>query len=57
MIEHYHKIFHTTIDVDECALVQNDCDPRHATCTNTIGSFECECLSGFTGDGGTCEGQ
>ena len=26
-------------------------------CINTIGSFECMCLPGFTGDGVTCVGQ
>ena len=35
-------------------------DPCHtcdsnADCTNTVGSFECPCLTGFTGNGnGTC---
>ena len=44
-------------DIDECALEQDNCDPSSATCTNTIGSFECACLAGFTGDGVSCEGQ
>ena len=47
----------TTTDVDECTLGQDNCDPSRAICNNTIGSFECECLHGFTGDGVTCEGQ
>ena len=44
-------------DVDECCLELDNCDSNNATCTNTIGSFECECVHGFTGDGVTCEGQ
>ena len=48
---------YTTTDIDECGLGRDTCDPSSATCTNTIGSFECECVPGFTGDGVTCEGQ
>ena len=41
------------IDIDECATNTHDCDQL---CTNTDGSFECSCNSGFTlsGDGRTC---
>ena len=46
----------TAPDVDECAQEQDNCG-SNATCTNTIGSFECQCLPGFTGDGATCEGK
>ena len=44
-------------DRDECALGQDNCNPNNATCTNTMGSFDCECLPAFSGDGVTCEGQ
>ena len=47
----------SSTDVDECALGRGNCDPIGATCANTIGSFECECLPGFIGNGVTCEGQ
>ena len=50
------RSIHTSTDVDECCLGRDNCDPSSAACTNTIGSFECECLPGFTGDGVTCEG-
>ena len=40
-------------DDDECKNGMHDCD-MNATCTNTIGSFECTCNDGFIGDGKTC---
>ena len=39
----------------------NECDDKpcsdSATCTNTEGSYTCECKKGFTGDGVTCHGK
>ena len=43
------------IDVNECDLNTHDCD-EHATCNNTIGSYECECNTGYSGDGNECTG-
>ena len=43
-------------DVDECAPGTNDCD-RNAECTNTEGSFTCNCKPGFTGSGFMCTGM
>ena len=44
------------LDVDECAMIStNDCS-ANADCTNTVGSFNCTCKPGFTGDGNTCSG-
>ena len=43
------------VDIDEC---EDDPDPCHAdaTCTNTPGSYECDCNAGFTGNGiTTCD--
>ena len=41
-------------DVDECQIDgAADCH-ENATCTNTDGSFDCSCLSDFTGDGKIC---
>ena len=45
------------IDVDECESTQlNDCSP-YASCTNTLGSYYCTFLSGFVGNGTTCDGM
>jgi cysteine-rich repeat protein len=42
------------LDIDECkAGGGNDCSAK-ATCTNTVGSFTCKCIKGYTGDGKTC---
>lgn len=40
-------------DVDECQLGTDNCSPD-ASCTNTTGSFTCDCNAGFAGDGVTC---
>ncbi|XP_013389521.1 fibrillin-2, partial [Lingula anatina] len=40
-------------DLDECSLGTDNC-AENATCTNTVGSFTCSCLPGFTGDGTVC---
>jgi len=41
-------------DVNECAENNGGCD-QNATCTNTPGSFTCECNEEFMGDGIECE--
>jgi EGF domain-containing protein len=38
------------VDVDECVDLIDDCDENSA-CTNTTGSFDCPCNTGFFGDG------
>ena len=43
------------LDVDECLQNSNDCD-ANANCTNTEGSYTCECLGGYTGNGRNCSG-
>ena len=42
-----------SLDNNECLLSTHTCD-RNATCTNTGGSFDCACNSGFQGNGHTC---
>ena len=40
-------------DIDECAEGLHYCS-AHATCRNTIGSYECICNPGYRGDGRVC---
>ena len=43
-------------DVDECAINNGGCDHY---CNNTMGSFECNCMTGFSlaVDGSSCTGE
>jgi len=41
------------IDIDECDLGIDNCHPS-ASCTNTKGSFTCQCNDGYYGDGFFC---
>ena len=45
------------VDIDECANNIDNCHPTLAQCTNTIGSFSCACLPGYSGDGLACTGE
>jgi len=42
-----------TIDIDECLTNNGGCD-EHAECINIIGSRNCECNEGYSGDGMNC---
>ena len=44
------------IDVDECATNQHRCSQG---CKNSVGSYLCSCVDGFTldNDGYTCNGN
>ena len=44
-----------TLDIDEC-VTDSPCS-TNAECTNTEGSFVCECNMGFDGDGYNCTGM
>lgn len=46
--------FTDLIECDDSSL--NICHPN-ATCSNTVGSFECSCDPGFSGDGVDCSGM
>ena len=48
------SLFSSHSDINEC----DDPDTCHvnANCTDTIGSYECDCKTGFTGDGFDCSG-
>uniref|UniRef100_A0A158P7P9 Delta-like protein n=1 Tax=Angiostrongylus cantonensis TaxID=6313 RepID=A0A158P7P9_ANGCA len=41
------------VDIDECRGYTAVCD-RNAWCTNTIGSYQCECMAAYRGDGSHC---
>ena len=43
------------VDIDECEVIM-PCD-RNALCSNSEGSFNCTCESGYSGDGTTCVGK
>ena len=43
-------------DEDECQNGTHNCDVN-AKCNNTIGSFTCTCLPGYSGDGVQCSGE
>ena len=43
-------------DVDECKLQPSPCHDD-ATCTNNVGSFTCDCLPGYAGNGLDCSGM
>ena len=45
----------TGADLNECAGDNNNDCHTQATCTNTAGSYTCECKPGFAGDGKKCE--
>ena len=43
------------LDIDEC-IISKPCD-TNATCENFVGSYNCTCKKGFTGNGTTCTGN
>jgi hypothetical protein len=44
------------LDVNECSEGTHTCD-KNADCSNTVGSFTCQCRNGFTGSGQACTGK
>ena len=37
-------------------MASHDCS-SNANCSNSVGSFQCNCQSGYTGDGRACQGK
>ena len=52
----FNKSFHTLTDINECSEGSDTCD-ENANCTNTDGSYNCSCKTGYTGDGRNCSGS
>jgi hypothetical protein len=58
----YHgKVMATSVyffssDINECSYDINVCD-ENAKCVNRIGSYECFCETGYTGNGENCYGM
>ena len=50
---YYGDIYFEFADIDECIEGLDDCD-LHAECKNSIGSYDCACVIGFSGDGLSC---
>ena len=44
------------LDIDECASKTDSCDVN-AFCNNTVGSHNCTCNRGYSGNGQTCTGK
>ena len=43
-------------DIDECIDPSDNNCSSNANCTDTIGSYDCTCDIGYTGDGFICDG-
>ena len=43
-------------DIDECELGTHLCH-SNANCSNTDGGYNCNCISGFSGNGTDCKGK
>ena len=41
------------VDIDECYSGDHNCLNGTATCSNSVGSYNCSCISGYVGDGTT----
>ena len=52
----YLFIFFMSTDINECSSNTDDCSIL-ATCMNTDGSYLCECIDGYTGNGFVCAGN
>ena len=44
-------------DIDECLEHVHNCSNETEICVNTIGSFECQCVTGYMKENGVCTGM
>ena len=57
LAELFHSIMKCVdVDIDECETENGGCSSV-AICSNIVGSFTCECKTGYSGDGFTCDGK
>ena len=49
-------VFSIFSDINECMTNVHNCDVN-AFCNDTDGSYNCTCISGFTGNGTSCTGK
>ena len=47
---------YSSLDIDECTINAHNCD-ENANCTDTEGSFQCTCFSGYIGNGTFCQSK
>ena len=52
----HNRRYSKYLDADECTNATHNCH-EHATCTDIVGSYTCQCEVGYTGDGFNCEGM
>ena len=55
LIPNMEYLILSSSDINECKI-DSPCH-ANATCNNTEGSYTCQCIVGFTGDGFTCDGM
>lgn len=46
-----------TPDIDECTEGNAMCPDENSHCTNTLGSYQCDCDTGFINNGTQCAGK
>ena len=52
------QFFYSHIDVNECRENKTLCSNRVEYCVNTLGSYVCVCVTGYSMNAsGTCEGN
>ena len=45
-----NSLFNNFVDINECTKLPSLCH-ENANCTNANGSYSCQCLTGYSGDG------
>jgi len=43
-------------DINECSYNNGNCE-SNSNCVNTLGSYTCQCVAGWTGNEGSCYGK